>query len=104
MLFAHLKRILRLGRLRLRGPRRTRRVYTCGDRTESSQARKTRRATATVGCRMRDVGVRRVEGTSADDQQPPLPTETAAIKDSNRFQMPKSPNLTALVDDFCNKI
>ena len=53
---------------------------------------------------MRDVGVRCGEGTSADDQRPPLPTETAAIKGSIRFQMPKSPDLTALVGDFCNKI
>ena len=45
-----------------------------------------------------------MEGTSANDQQPPLPTETVPIKGSIHFQMPKSPHLTALVGDFRNKI
>ena len=40
MLFAHLKRILRLGRLRLRSERRARRVPTRGHRPEFEEARK----------------------------------------------------------------
>jgi len=60
MLFAHLKRILRLGRLRLRGPRVPVRVHAGGDRTEPSSARKAGR-TATPDHANRVRGVSSVE-------------------------------------------
>ena len=54
MLFAHLKRILRLGRLRLRG---TRRVHARGHRPEPTPPWQVRRKTAAAGCCVRCVSV-----------------------------------------------
>ena len=63
MLFAHLKRILRLGRLRLRGPRgATGRVHARGHRPEPASARQARRQ----GRRLRRPGVLRESSGSVE--------------------------------------
>jgi hypothetical protein len=52
MLFAHLKRILRLGRLRLRGPVR---VHPCRHRSKSPAPRQTDRSPTTTDGELRSV-------------------------------------------------
>ena len=57
MLFAHLKRILRLGRLRLRGPRGAQFELRSQRCAEPSQVGQARRPAATAGRRMCSVSV-----------------------------------------------
>jgi hypothetical protein len=68
MLFAHLKRILKLGRLRLRGPR-ARRIYARGHRTEPASARQADGPAATSDRRLCCVSV---AGVSTTASKPPL--------------------------------
>jgi DDE family transposase len=71
MLFAHLKRILRLGRLRLRGPPRgARRVHARSHRPEPAPAREVRCQTAATANSVRCVSVACV---SAYASKPPSP-------------------------------
>src|SRR5262245_20731731 len=59
MLFAHLKRILRLGRLRLRGPvRGAIRVHAGSNRSEPAQVGQALRTATSAVRRMCDVSVR----------------------------------------------
>ena len=60
MLFAHLKRILRLGRLRLRGARRSVRVHAGSPRPEPASPCQARRQTAATGGNACCVSVERV--------------------------------------------
>ena len=98
MLFAHLKRILRLGRLRLRRPmRRARRVHPCCNRAEFTPAFEAGCSTAAsrrcMSCVVRDTG------------RCPL-RASLLIKGRMVRTVPRSrgSGLAALIADFCNKI
>jgi hypothetical protein len=97
MLFAHLKRILRLGRLRLRGPRGAQDEFTLAAIAQNLRRLQTSRPTTTSG---RCVCCVTVMGASATASKPPPPGSgwqgTASRKS---FQLPRP-----LIADFCNKI
>jgi hypothetical protein len=106
MLFAHLKRILKLGRLRLRGPRSAQDEFTLA--AIAQNLRRAGQARRTTDAHRRHVSWIRVNGSwrciaglQTSPSKPRLPTEQAArqrsLSNSSRGPLP-------LVDDFCNKI
>ncbi len=77
MRFAHLKRILRLGRLRLRGPRGAQDEFVLAALAKPEAARSAHRPAAANGCRVRSVSVEPshscVDRISSSASKPPLP-------------------------------
>ena len=90
MLFAHLKRILKLGRLRLRGPRSAQDEFPLSYRTEPTTARQTGRPTAPSRHRVRCVtaaGVKATAPNGADDNgRPPEELQSSRISDHRLLQ------------------
>jgi hypothetical protein len=85
MLFAHLKCILKLGRLQLRGPRGAQDEFTLGAIAQNLRRLAIRRATATHCRHVSRVSVRTVgsiAGVKISPLKPLLPTEQAARQDS----------------------
>ncbi len=99
MLFAHLKRILRLGRLRLRGPRGAQDEFTLAAIAQNLRrlgklvARPPPASTACVAQALRAL--------SASASKPPLPQGCTATKGLKKNA---SAHLATLIADFCNKI
>ena len=90
MLFAHLKRILRLGRLRLRGaPRSPVRVHARSPRPEPAPARQARRQTAATD---HNVCCASLACVSANASKPPLPREHGNPPTAQRLLRPASPS------------
>ena len=99
MLFAHLKRILRLGRLRLRGPaRRTIRVHTCSHRAEPAAPRQAGGSGAPDARRMRCVSVACVSAVCRRRRS------SRSARQPRGFETPVSPLRALPIPDFCNKI
>ncbi len=99
MLFAHLKRILRLGRLRLRGPRGAQDEFTLAAIAQNlRRLAQVRRQTAATGHGVRCVSVACV-GASAS--KPPSPR---GARQPAGFDTLVSPLRALPIADFCNKI
>ena len=98
MLFAHLKRILKLGRLRLRGPRGAQDEFTLAAIAQNLRRLAKLVVTATAGSRCL-CGVAVV--ASVPKRQSPAAQMDAAAADGLK-QSRQTPAL--LIADFCNKI
>ena len=97
MLFAHLKRILRLGRLRLRGPRGAQNEFTL-----AAIAQNLRRLAKLVhGHRRRSLSVLRKPLGAPIRHQAPPPNRARRPKTASRN---RGSRLALPIADFCNKI